>query len=419
VIAIEAKGVGKKFVIPHRRVRTLIERAENILTLRWGENEEFWALREVSFEVKKGEAVGVIGRNGSGKSTLLRIVSGLLAPTEGSVRVNGRLSPLMSLGTGFQKELTALDNILLYGAYMGVPKKVMAERVPKILSFAELTRFQHTKVKNFSSGMYSRLAFSTAMQVSPEILLLDEVFAVGDTSFRQKCIQVMEKFKAEGITILMVSHSLSNIASFCEKALFLAEGKPRFFGESREAVELYLEYLDEQDQRAKQEQRRKKRESKEAGQEPEPESNRWGTGRAAIRQVRFLDAGGEAKLVVKSGERLTVHITHQSDQGIQRPILGLKIFDQEGDLVYGTDTHELGADPGPMQGRGQTAFVIPSFPVPEGKYFCTMFIKDLDDPEAIHDWIDRGPSFQVMTTTPFEGQVDLSASVDPDPGKVK
>ena len=417
--AIEVKGVSKRFIIPHRRARTIKERLEGLFSAdRGGGDEEFWALRDVSFEVKKGEAVGVIGKNGCGKSTLLKIVANLLSPTSGSVALNGRMSPLIELGTGFQKDLTALENIILYGTYLGIPKKVMEGRVPWILEFAELERFRDTKVRNFSSGMYSRLAFSCAIQASPEILLLDEVFAVGDTGFRQKCIQAMEKYKSEGITILMVSHSLTNITGFCEKALFLADGSPRYFGGAKEAVEIYLDYLEEENQKAKAEQRKRKQAMIQAGEELERESNRWGDRKAEIHQVRFLDSTGESKTIFKSGEPMEIHLTVRSDTVVEQPLIGMKIYDYQGGLIYGADTHSLGADPGPLKGKKRVSFKIGSFPLPDGKYRCTFFIKNLEDQTVVHDWIDRGPSFQVVAITPFEGEVNLCATVDKNPPKI-
>lgn len=217
------KNVSKKFRVPHEKKTTV---RENILGLIGGKKsyDEFWALRNVSFSIRRGESLGIVGENGSGKSTLLKIIAEVLYPDDGSITINGRMAPFLELGIGFQGDLTAKDNVYLYGSILGITKKEMDKKYDEILDFAELRKFENMKIKNFSSGMYARLAFSTAVATKPDILLLDEVLAVGDEKFQMKCREKIYDFKNEGATIILVSHSLDAIQNICDRAILLEHG---------------------------------------------------------------------------------------------------------------------------------------------------------------------------------------------------
>src|SRR4030067_1779740 len=209
--AIVVSNVSKMFRIPHEKKTTLFE---NIAGMFYNTNkgyEEFIALKDINFIVKKGEAIGIIGENGSGKSTLLKIISNILRPTSGSVRVNGKITSFLELGVGFQPDLTAKENIYVYGAVMGLSDRDIDERLDEILEFSGLERFKDTKLKNLSSGMQVRLAFATAIQTDPEILMMDEVLAVGDMDFQQKCLDVFQRYLKEKRTILFVSHDMNSV----------------------------------------------------------------------------------------------------------------------------------------------------------------------------------------------------------------
>lgn len=221
--AVIIKNVSKKFRIPHEKKLTF---RDNILGLIQGKRgyDEFLALRNVSFSVKKGESIGIVGENGSGKSTLLKIIAEVLYPDEGDVIINGRIAPFLELGIGFQGDLTARDNVYLYGSILGINKKEMDKKYDDILEFAELKKFENMKIKNFSSGMYARLAFSTAVAIKPDILLLDEILAVGDEKFQMKCRERIDEFKRNGATIILVSHSLDAIQNICDRAILLEHG---------------------------------------------------------------------------------------------------------------------------------------------------------------------------------------------------
>ena len=220
---IKLENVSKKFRIPSEKRYTLFEEVVSFIT---GKRNyvEFWALKNVNLSVRKGEVVGITGPNGSGKSTLLKIIAGVIYPDEGKVEVLGRVTPILELGVGFNPELTALENVNLYGVLMGMSKKEIERKSEEIFKFAELEKFRNMKLKNFSSGMYARLAFATAVATEPEILLVDEVLAVGDTSFQKKCIAKIRELKNNGTTMVVVSHSVDLLCEISDKIYLLEKG---------------------------------------------------------------------------------------------------------------------------------------------------------------------------------------------------
>ena len=231
----------KIFRIPHEKRNTFFESFISIFNKNG--HEEFVALKNINFVVKKGDAVGIIGENGSGKSTLLKIIANILRPSSGSVKINGKITSFLELGVGFQQDLTAKENIYLYGAIMGLSDKEIDYKIDEIFNFSELKRFEDTKLKNFSSGMQIRLAFATAIQTNPEILLLDEVLAVGDMGFQQKCLDIFKRYIKEKKTILFVSHSMDIIGQFCNKALLLRHGDQIAFGNTKEIIDKYIQNM--------------------------------------------------------------------------------------------------------------------------------------------------------------------------------
>ena len=236
--AIVVENVSKCYRIPMEKKRTVYE---NLIGLFSGSKgyEEFWALKDVSFNVKHGETFGVIGPNGSGKSTLLKMLAGVLYSDSGSIKVNGKIAPFLELGVGFQPELSARENIYLYGAIMGLTKREVERKYEEILEFAELKRFENMKLRNFSSGMYVRLAFSIAIQTNPDILLLDEVLAVGDEHFQNKCKEKIDEIRKNGKTIVFVSHDLNSVERLCSNSMLLQGGKPVVIGETKKVIDIY------------------------------------------------------------------------------------------------------------------------------------------------------------------------------------
>ena len=240
---IELNNVSVKFRLYHEKVFTLKERVISALKKKYT-YEDFYAVKDLSLDVKKGDTLGIIGENGSGKSTLLKLICRVLRPSNGTVSVSGSISPLLELGAGFDPELTGRENIFLNGSLMGFSKKEMEMKFDHIVEFSGLSNFIDTPVKNYSSGMYVRLGFAIAIDVDPDILLIDEILAVGDTSFQKKCHAKIDEFKEQGKTIIFVSHNHEFIKSFCNKALWLADGKAMSVGLSEDTISQYLQYME-------------------------------------------------------------------------------------------------------------------------------------------------------------------------------
>jgi ABC-type polysaccharide/polyol phosphate transport system ATPase subunit len=238
--SLSFQDVGMAFRLHREKVDTLKEAVLGRFR-HLGKYDEFWALRHVSFDVKHGESVGLIGHNGSGKSTLLKVAAGVLKPTEGTARVEGRVSPMIELAAGFDPDLTGRDNIFLNGALMGYSRKEMAKKLDRIVEFAELGEFIHEPVKNYSSGMYARLGFAIAADVDPEILIIDEVLAVGDERFATKCMERIRAIRASGCTIFYVSHGMASVAELCDRVLVLHHGALVFDGAPEPAIARYRE----------------------------------------------------------------------------------------------------------------------------------------------------------------------------------
>ena len=238
--AIQFQSVSKRYILHHQRPQSFQELLVNTIQRRNGEREEFWALRDVSFEVGHGESFGIVGLNGSGKSTVLKLVSHIVQPTAGQVRVDGRVAALIELGAGFHPDLTGRENVYLLGSIMGLGSKQMDQRLEAIVGFAELEQFIDTPVKHYSSGMYMRLGFATAINVDADIFLMDEVLAVGDQRFQEKCLQAIESFKHRGLTVVIVSHDLSLVERFCPHALLLQHGQVMSYGRTQDVLDSYL-----------------------------------------------------------------------------------------------------------------------------------------------------------------------------------
>lgn len=237
--AIEVNNVSKKFRIPHEKKSTLFQNIIGIIKQQYS-YEEFWVLKDISFEIKRGETLGIIGKNGSGKSTILKMLAQVLYPDSGEIRINGNIASFLELGVGFQMELTAKDNVYIYSSILGMSRKEVNKVYDDIFDFAELRKFESMKLKNFSSGMYLRLAFSTAIHANPEILLVDEVLSVGDEAFQKKCTSKIDEFRTQGKTIVYVSHELDSVKKICSRAIFLTEGAIAFSGDTEKAIEMYL-----------------------------------------------------------------------------------------------------------------------------------------------------------------------------------
>ena len=242
MLVTEVEDLWKRYRIPHERHLTILDHIAGALSIFEGKRynyEEFWVLRGVTFDVEYGDSLGIIGPNGSGKSTLLKLIAGVIRLDKGRIKTNGTVVPVLELGIGFHGDLTVKENVLVYGVLMGLSRSEIKKRTDSILEFAGLTRFQDARLRSLSSGMQVRLGFSIAIQSDPDIFLVDEALAVGDAEFQQKCLDKFREFKKEKKSILLVSHNMNLVKSFCERTLYLSSGETRFLGSSEEAATLY------------------------------------------------------------------------------------------------------------------------------------------------------------------------------------
>jgi len=308
---IRVHDISKTFLIPQEKKMTLREHVLGFLLGRTTRFEPLRALRGVSFDVHKGEFFSIIGKNGSGKSTLLKIMSSIYAPDTGGITLDGTVSPFLELGIGFNPDLTAKENVFLSAAVLGLRRREVAALYGDIIGFAEMERFQEQALKNFSSGMKVRLAFSVAFMVNADILLIDEVLAVGDASFQQKCYDVFRRLKREGKTIIFVSHSMGDVKEFSDRVMLLHEGQIVSIGEPEKVIHDYqLLTAREDEKRMALEESLKHKKAAEARKElaPPGSDQRWGSGWARVQGVTFSDAEGKEKHVYATGEQLRMRI---------------------------------------------------------------------------------------------------------------
>jgi len=363
-------------------------------------SETFPALTDVSFSVPKGATYGVMGRNGSGKSTALKLVAGITKPTSGTVRVEGRISALIELGAGFHPEISGRENVFINGIMLGLTKREILERFDEIVDFAELREFIDAPVKTYSSGMYMRLGFAVAINVNPDVLLVDEVLAVGDEGFTHKCLDKFAEFKRSNKTILLVTHSLNLIERFCDEALWLDNGRAMTHGDPKRVVGAYLTKVEEGEERLLAEttakavesasrglegQDGRERQQQPADQPADPTSNmfqategRWGSREVEITDVAFLDRSGQPSFVFHSGDPLSVRVTVRAEQPVDDFVFGIGLFNADGVCCYGTNTYLEEMNPQRLTGVAEATFAIDSLDLVEGTYKLDIAVHKVD-----------------------------------------
>lgn len=303
---------------------------------------EHYALRDVNFDIEEGECVGIIGTNGSGKSTILKIITGVLSPTEGEVKVNGRISALLELGAGFNMEYTGLENIYLNGTMIGFTEEEIDARLDDILAFADIGDFVHQPVKMYSSGMFVRLAFAVAINIDPEILIVDEALSVGDVFFQAKCYHKFEEFKKQGKTILFVSHDLSSISKYCDKVVLLNKGKMLAEGNPKEMVDMYKQLLVNQDpvRQGGEEMPSSEKEAENwrAGFQVNPDTLEYGDKQAEIMDFVVLDSKGRQSNTIEKGSSFSIKMKVHFHETIQQPIMAFTFKNIQGTEITGTNT---------------------------------------------------------------------------------
>jgi lipopolysaccharide transport system ATP-binding protein len=398
-IAIRVSGVGKMYRIYDRPQ----DRLKQMLFWRFGRSygREFWALRDVSFEVRKGETVGIIGRNGSGKSTLLQIIAGTLAPSEGEVRVNGRVAALLELGSGFNPEFTGRENVFLNGAILGISHEEMEQRFDDIAAFADIGEFIDQPVKLYSSGMYARLAFSVAISVDPDILIVDEILSVGDTLFQQKCVSRLRDMRARGLTLLFVSHSIDAIKSVCSRGMLLSEGCCIYQGTAEQATDIYLKHVRDLMNQENQSYVSHLISHPVVEHRPLRGQQRYGTGHAIIERVHLTDERGQERVGFVFGERIVLSVSYRSLIDIDGLSVSFLIRDATGIDLMGTTTFDERVElPALAAGQiGEMRFSFTNY-LRSGSYGISVAInrvtqRDLSD-NVLLDQIDAVTGFEVI-----------------------
>ncbi len=373
--AIDCHDVWKSYRIYHQRSHTL---KEKILTRR-NQYEEFWALKGIDLEIAAGSTTGIIGANGSGKSTLLKTMARILTPNQGYVEVNGTLASLLELGIGFHPELTGRENVYLSGSLLGRSRRDVEARYDEIVEFAGVEQFMDMAVKNYSTGMYARLAFAVAVSVEPEILLVDEVLSVGDESFQARCVDRMAKFRSDGHTVVIVTHGLDTVRGLCQEAVWIEGGVIRESGSSARVVAAYFDSVH----------------GGVANEHPSAEQDQAGAGAASITAVAFLDGEGRETTTFETDSTLTVRVECQTDLPLQEVIFCVAVYRSDSFVyVMGRTSHDADFS-GRPPGRHVVEFSVPALPLLPGGYLVSVGLQDRAQ-KQVYDWHDRHYGFFMM-----------------------
>jgi ABC-type polysaccharide/polyol phosphate transport system ATPase subunit len=415
--AIRVEAVGKLYrrLAPGAQWKTLKSALlDGTLTRGLDPAAAIAALAGVDFTVARGEAFGVIGGNGSGKSTLLKLIAGILQPTSGRVVVDGRVAALIELGAGFHPEISGRENVYVNGAILGLSRREIDRRLESIVAFSGLADFIDEPVKNYSSGMYVRLGFAVAVHTDPDVLLVDEVLAVGDEAFAHKCLRRIEEMLAAGRTLLFVSHSLDLVEALCDRVLWLDDGRPRLLGEPRRVVDAYRQAVAEEEGREHREQKEERQRREAAGGEGGSagagagdraaadgrRERRWGSREAEIVAARIVageaTAGGEGRSEryhLTSGEPVAFEIDVAAPRPLADFVFGVSVTTPRGTEVWGTNTHLAGLEPGALAGRATARLVCPALRLAPGEYLLDVAVHSRDG--APYDYWSHALGFTV------------------------
>ncbi len=392
---IKVDKLSKTFKLPHEQQSSIKSAFIHFYKKQRG-YELQQALKDISFEVKRGEFFGIVGRNGSGKSTLLKLLAGIYNPSGGQVEVNGKLTPFIELGVGFNMELTGRENVFLNGALLGFSRREMRAMYDDIVKFAELRKFMDQKLKNYSSGMQVRLAFSIAIRAKSDILLIDEVLAVGDASFQQKCFDVFAKLKKQGATIILVTHDMSSVLRFCDRVMLIHKGQLVMIGKPAEVADTYLELNYENTEKNRQAETKidKNKAAKEDTTKP------------AIKSVIIQDSNGKSTHRFSNKEKIKI-IIHYDNKQKTPTHFGLQIFNDAGVYCFGTNTKISGLSPRAEKASDILVELLPQL-VP-GSYYINVATMN-ENATTVYDYKTRTASFRIIKDSQFEGIVTLDHS---------
>jgi ABC-2 type transport system ATP-binding protein len=397
--AIAAENVSRRFRVFRQRNVTLKEAIVRRHELR---PIDIWALRGVSFEVEPGEGIGFIGRNGSGKTTLLRLIAGIFSPSSGRIAVRGQVGSLLELGAGFQLDFTGRENIFLSGAIYGIKRSTIRARLEEIIAFAELERFIDLPVRTYSAGMYMRLGFAIAVHIDADILLIDEVWAVGDEAYQRKCMDKILDFKHQGGTIAFVSHAGSAVERLCDRALFLRGGEVEFDGDAHEALRRYQTQLAVE----------------EAPAERQAGLHEWGSGEARVARVALEGDDGELRSEFTADEPVSLRMWISCEKPIPPPLLSVELRDSSGSLLGASDhaAEELGWDG--SVGERLVRFEVERLPVVDGRFSFGVAISDSEGEHYYHR-VERAAEFVVTPRASARGWFRFEGRLVPETAEIE
>ena len=426
-IAVDINKVTKRYRIYHEKIPSL---KNTILRGKRTTYEEFLALDDISFSIKYGETFGIIGPNGSGKSTLLKLISNIIQPNSGKINIDGTVSALLELGAGFHTDLTGRENIYINSAILGMKKREVDKRFDQIVRFSELEKFIDTPVKNYSSGMYMRLGFSIAINVDPDILLVDEVLAVGDQSFQAKCYKAIYDIMKRGKTIIIVSHDLETISDLCSRVAFLKEGKIVDLGNPIRVVSQYRAYVEELEKKRAGDQQKEERKKifktviesnrkvvdgedieKLSRLDSEQIIKRFGSGDAMITDIRLLDENENKLDYCKYGDEVKIALDIKFNRKVESPIFGIRMTDVKDNIVYGTNTRTNNLKT-KVYNNGESLRVEFAFKVTliGGNYYVTPAV-GYKDSKTYCDWINNMLTINVLKHNKAEGIANLNSKI--------
>ena len=386
-IAISIENVSKAFKIYHDKPLTL---KEKMLNLRSNEYSTFNAVNDLSLDIKKGETVALIGHNGCGKSTLLKLITKILYPDHGKIKVNGRISSLIELGAGFHPDFTGRENIYTNASIFGLSRNEINKKIESIIQFSELGEFIDNPVRTYSSGMYMRLAFSVAINVDPEILLIDEILSVGDANFQKKCFDKIESFRNQGVTIVIVTHDLGTVEKICDRVVWMDKGKIVTYGAPDRVIDLYTQHMN----KVLIEQKQKEFDSLNTDNDihniddrsyaesinPAPQEIqddiRWGTKEVEILEAKIINSKGKVTNVILAGEQITIEINYKLNSPQEEYIFGMGFYSSEKVLIYGNNTEIGKIKIKSLNPYGKVRFVIPECNLLSGNYKLNVAVVD-------------------------------------------
>ena len=377
--AVTVEGVSKRFRVYHERNQSL---KAAIMRGRRSVHEDFWALTDVGFEIPTASTFGLVGDNGSGKSTLLKCIAGILSPDAGSVSASGRMAALLEVGSGFHPELSGRDNVYLNGSILGMTRKEIDRKFDGIVDFSGVENFIDQPVKNYSSGMYVRLGFAVAINVDPEILLVDEVLAVGDAAFQEKCAEKFTEFSREGRTVVVVSHSMHSLRNMCDQVAWLDHGRLVETGDAKPVLERYFDST---------------RHDIRQGEHGEV---RWGSGEAVVEAVELIRDG----VVVdgaRTGDEVSIRVTYTAKERIENPVFGLAIESHDGVYLWANNTRDVAYPIASIEGSGSIECRIPSLALQPGSFMVHASVVDRSTTH-VFDYLRDAAQLKVDFGTPVE-----------------